>query len=83
MTNYNFNVGHSNPVDQKMVYELGKEMKFNIMQVGRKSPSNEYHMKLLISPAFMDSGSSTLFLPSDPDELCDTLKLLVQKTNCK
>ena len=37
MTNYDFNVSHSNPQDQKLTYELGKELKFDIKQKGRKS----------------------------------------------
>ena len=37
-------------------------------------------IKLLKSPAIMASGiSKTIFLPSDPDELCDRLKLLLQE----
>ena len=28
MTNYDFNVNHANPQHQKLLYELGKEMKF-------------------------------------------------------
>ena len=34
MTNYDFNVGLSNPKDQKLIYEVGKEMNFNIKQKG-------------------------------------------------
>ena len=29
MTNDDFNVSHSNPKNQKLIYEFGKEMKFN------------------------------------------------------
>ena len=36
--------------------------------------------KLLKSPAIMSSGiSKTIFLSSDPDELCDRLKLILQE----
>ena len=34
MTNYNFNVGHSEPHDQKLIYEFGKEPNFKIQQKG-------------------------------------------------
>ena len=37
MTNYDFNVSHSNPKDRKLIYEFGKERNFNIKQKGRKS----------------------------------------------
>ena len=37
MTNYDFNVNHANPQDQKLIYEFGKEMKLDIRQKGRKS----------------------------------------------
>ena len=36
-------------------------------------------MKLPNSPAIMVSGISTKFLPSDPNELCKRLKLLLQE----
>ena len=36
-------------------------------------------IKLFISPAVMAPGISTIFLPSDPNELCFRLKLLLQK----
>ena len=35
MTNYDFNVNHSNPKDQKLIYEFGKELNFNIKQKGQ------------------------------------------------
>ena len=79
MTNIDFIVSHSNPKDQKLIYEFGKEMKFNIKQKGRKSDGDKSLIKLLKSPAIMASGLSTIFLPSYPDELCDRLKLLQQE----
>ena len=79
MTNYDFNVSHSNPKDQKQNYEFGKEMNFIIKQKGRKSDCDKSMIKLLKSPAIMASGlSKTIFLSSDPDELCDRLKFLLQ-----
>ena len=80
MTNYDFNVSHSDPKDQKLIYEFGKEMIFNIKQKGRKSDRDKSMIKLLKSPAIMASGASnTIFLSSDPDELCDRLRLLLQE----
>ena len=36
-------------------------------------------IKLLKSPAIMASGISTIFLSSDPNELCDRLKLTLKE----
>ena len=80
MTNYDFNVSHSDPKDQKFIYEFGKEMNFNIRQKGRKSDRDKSMIKLLKSPAIMASGiSNIIILSSDPDELCDRFKLLLQE----
>ena len=80
MTNYDFNVSQSDPKDQKLIYEFGKEMKFNIKQKGRKSGRDKSMIKLLKSPAIMASGvSNTIFLSSDPDDFCDRLILLLQE----
>ena len=79
MTNYAFNVSHSKPHDQKLIYEFGKGMNFNIKQKGRKSDTNKSMIKLLNSPAIMASGISTIFLTSDPDGLCDRLKILQEE----
>ena len=80
ITNYDYNVSHSNPIDQKLIYEFGKEMKFNIKQKGRKTDRDKSMIKLLKSPAIMASDiSKTIFLSFDPDKLCDRLKLLLQE----
>ena len=71
---------HSNRQDQKLVYEFAKEMKFNLKQKGNKSDRDKSIRRLLKSPDFMASGvSKTIFLSSDHDELCNRLKLLLQK----
>ena len=56
MTNYDFSVNHANPQDQKLIYEFGKEMNFDIKQKGRKSNRDKSMIKLLKSPAIMASG---------------------------
>ena len=72
MTNYDFNVSHSNPQDQKLLYEFGNEMKFDIKQKGRKSNRDKSVIKLLKSPAIMASGiSNIIVLASDPNKLRD------------
>ena len=80
MTNYDFNVDHSNPQDQKMIYELGKEMKFDIRQKGRKGERDKSMIRLLISPRTLASGiSNIIFLSSSPNEICDRLMLIIQE----
>ena len=70
MTNYDFNVSHSNPKDQKLYYEFGKEMNFNLKQKGRNGDRDRSLMKLLKSPAIVASGISIIInLSADPDEL--------------
>ena len=54
-------------------------MKFDIKNVGRKSPRDSSILELLKSPAIMASRFSTIFLSSDPSELRHRLKLLLQE----
>ena len=79
MTNYKFNVCHSNPQNQKTIYEFEKEMTIDIKQKRRPSNRDKSRIKLLNSTAIMASGISTKFLPSAPNELCDKSKLLLQE----
>ena len=80
MTNYDFNVDHSNQQDRKLIYEFAKQMNFNNRQKGKKSDRDKSIVRLLRSPAIMASGvPKTIFLSSDPNELCDRLKLLLQE----
>ena len=60
ITNYNFNVDHSNQQDRKMIYEFAKEMNFNIKQKGNKSNRDKSIIRLLKSPAIMASGISKI-----------------------
>ena len=80
ITNYKFNVDHSNPQDKKLIYQFAKEMKYDTKSTGRPSVRHNSMVKLLDQPAIMASGfSKTIFLSSDPNELCDRLKLLLQE----
>ena len=54
-------------------------MNFNIKQKGRRSDRDRSLIKLLKTPAIMASGFEQYFSSSDPDELCDSLKLLLQE----
>ena len=77
MTNNDFNVSLSNQKVQKLNHEFRKEMYFNIKQKGRKSDRDKSLIKFLKSTAMIASGISTIFSPSDLDELCNGIKLLL------
>ena len=80
ITNNNYNVDHASLADKKFIYDFAKEMHFDMKAVGKKSTRDRTLVKLLKSPAIMASGASkTIFLSSDPDELCERLKLLLQE----
>ena len=80
ITNYKFNVDLSNQQDRKKIYEFAKEMKYDTKSTGRPSVRHNSMIRLLDQPAIMASGiSKTIILSSDPNELCDRLKLLLQE----
>ena len=80
ITNHKFNVDHSSPQDTKLIYEFAKEMNYDPKSTGRPSTRHTSIIKILESPAIMASGiPKTIFLSSDPDELCERLKLLLQE----
>ena len=80
ITNKNYNIDLASLSDKKLMYDFAKEMHFDQRRVGNKSTRDKTLIKLLNSPTIKASGSSkTLFLSSDPNELCDRLKLLLQE----
>ena len=80
ITNSKFNVDLASLSDKKLMYDFAKEMHFDRNATGNKSTRDRKLIKLLKSPAIMASGvSNTIFLSSDPNELCDRLRLLLQK----
>ena len=80
ITNHKFNVDHSNPQDRKIIYQFAKEMNYDIKSTGRPSTRHNSMIRLLDQPAIMASGiSKTIILSSDPNEICDRLKLLLQE----
>ena len=55
-------------------------MNYDINSIGRPNVRHNSMLRLLEQPAIMASGfSKTKILSSDPDELCDRLKLLLQE----
>ena len=80
ITNYKFNADHSSPQDKKLFYEFAKEMNYDTKSTGRPSIRHKSNTKILESPAIMASGvSRTIILSSDPNELCDRLRLFLQE----
>ena len=80
ITNKDYNVDHASLADKKVLYDFAKEMQFDMKAVGKKPNRDKTLIELLKSPAILASGiSKTIFLSSDPDELCDRLKLLLQE----
>ena len=82
ITNNKFNVDLASLSDKKLMYDFVKEMHFDRKASGNKSTRDRKVIKLLNSPGLMVSASGiskTIFLSSDPDELCERLKLLLQE----
>ena len=80
ITNHKFNVDHSNQQDRKIIYKFAKEMNYDTKSTGRPSVRHSSLIRLLDQPAIMASGvSKTIILSSNPNELCDRLKLLLQE----
>ena len=82
ITNSKYNVDHASLADKKLMYDFAKEMHFDMKAPGNKSIRDRKLIKLLKSPGLIVSASGvskTMFLSSDPHELCDRLKLLLQE----
>ena len=82
ITDKNYNVDLANLSDKKFVYDFAEEMNFDLKAQGKKSTRDRTLIKLLRSPGLMVSASGvskTIYLSSDPDELCNRLKFLLQE----
>ena len=82
ISNKNYNVDLASLQDKKIMYDFAKEMHFDTKALGNKSVRDRKLIKLLNSPGLLVSASSvskTIFLSSDPNEICDRLKLLLQE----
>ena len=82
ITNGKFNVDLASLSDKKLMYDFVKEMHFDPKASGNKSTRDRKLIKLLNSPGLIVSASGitkTIFLSSNPNELCDRLKLLLQE----
>ena len=82
ITNKNYNFDLASLQDKKIMYDFAEEMHFDMKAQGNKSTRDRTLIKLLKSPGLMVSASGvsiTIFLSSDPDELCNRIKLLLQE----
>ena len=82
ITNSKFNVDLASLSDKKLMYDFAKETHFDQKALGKKSTRDKTLIKLLESPGLIVSVSGvskTIFLSSNPNELCDRLKLLLQE----
>ena len=82
ITKRNYNVDLANLSDKRLLYDFAKEMNFDLNSIGEKSTRGRMLIKILKSPSLMACASGvskTIILSSDPDELCDILKLLLQE----
>ena len=82
ITNSKYNVDLASLADKKLMYDFAKEIHFDTKAQGNESTRDRTLIKLLKSSGLMVSASGvskTIFLSSDPDELCDRLKLLLQE----
>ena len=82
ITNSKYNADLASLADKKLMYDFAKEMHFDKKAIGKKSTRDKTLINLLKSPGLMVSASGvskTIFLSSDPDELCDRLRLLLQE----
>ena len=82
ITNSKFNVDLASLADKKLMYDFAKEMHFDPKALGNKSVRDRKLIKLLNSPGLMVSASGiskTIFLSSDPNKLCDRLRLLLHE----
>ena len=76
ITTKKYNVDLASLLDKKLMYDFAKEMNFDMKSQGNKSTRDRTLIKILKSPAIIASGvSKTIFFCSDPNELCDRLKV--------
>ena len=80
VTDYKFNLDHSNKQNRQIIYEFGKEMKYKLKNKGRPSIRHNSMFRLLNQPPITGSGfTKTIILSTNLDELCNRLRLLLQE----
>ena len=82
ITNKNYNVDLASLADKTLMYDFAKEMHFDTKAQGKKSTRDRTLINIFKSPGLMISASGvsqTVFLSTDPDELCNRLKTILQE----
>ena len=80
ISNKNYNVDLASLADNKLMYDFGNEMYFDVTAPGNKSTRDETLSKLLKGRVLIVSGiSNTIFSPTDLDALCDRVEILLQE----
>ena len=72
--NSKYNVDLVSLADKKLMYDFAKEMHFDMKAPGNKSTRDKTLIKLIKSPGLIVSASGvskTIFLSSEPIELCN------------
>ena len=82
ITNKNYKVDLASLQDKKLMYDVAKELNFDVRALGNKSTRDRTLIKFLKSPGLMVSASgssNTLFLPSAPSNLYERIIILLQE----
>ena len=85
ITNKNYDVEVANLCNKKLLYEVSKEMHFDMKATGNQSIRDRTLLKMLKSPGILVSASGvslshkTIFLSSDFNELCERIKIMLQE----
>ena len=82
ITSKKYNVDFASLSDRNYLRDFAKEMHFDVKAPGNKNNRDGAPIKFFISQGLMNSASvisKTIFLPSDPDVLCNRLKPLLQE----
>ena len=82
VSNKNYNVDLASLSEENYIYDFGSEMYFDGKAPANKSNRDKTLIRLLKSPSLMISASgisNTLFLLSDPNKICNRLKVLLQE----
>ena len=78
-TNKSYTADLPNLLDKKILYELAKEMYFDIKALGNKNTREKISVRLPQSPSIMASSFSSIFLSEKANEHYDRIKLLLQQ----
>ena len=79
ITNKNYKFDLADTADKKLLYDFAKEMYFDVNASGNESTRDRTLVKLHKSPAIFASRVSTIFLPVNPNELCNGFKAVLQE----